>query len=73
MTAITAFKDFDKPLTGEADRSYTMPARYYLDREATSRRSRRYSSVPGIASGTSRRCALPATTLPSTLPTKACS
>ena len=31
MTATTTFKDFDRPLTGEADRSYTMPARYYLD------------------------------------------
>ena len=31
MSAIPPFPEFDKPLSGDAGRSYTMPARYYTD------------------------------------------
>ena len=31
MSAIRPFPDFDKPLSGDAECSYTMPARYYTD------------------------------------------
>ena len=73
MTVTTVSEDFDKPLTREADQSYTMPARYYLDPWVYEQENRQFSSVPGITSGTSRRCATPGTTSPSTLPTRVCS
>ena len=31
MSATPPFPEFEKPLSGDAGRSYTMPARYYTD------------------------------------------
>ena len=31
MSAVPPFREFEKPLSDDAGRSYTMPARYYID------------------------------------------